>query len=591
MKKFIIVVLFFFLFKTSVSADEGWVINSFNSDILIQKNGIVQVKEIIDVDFSGLSKHGIYRDIPYKYTNPDGSKYLTEIKNINTGADKKNVSKSGDFVRIKIGDADKTISGKHTYTIFYEAVGVLKGFEDHDELYWNVTGNAWPVLIQKTSSTVKISDTTISRVECFEGYTESTTPCSVSTAADFQASAFTSTRSYSELEGMTIVVGYPKGVIAMPVVKSFTERVFSPVSLATLLLTVLVGVFLILRHWYKNGRDMIYHMTHLFDPGLTGADKNARQRIKPLFHKDQIVVEYVPPEKLRPAELGVIVDERADTLDVTSTIIDLASRGFLTITEEKKKWLFGGTDYILKKKNKDTSSLLKYEKLLYEGLFDTGDSVKVSDLKKTFYTELKDVKQELYKHVVEKGYFARNPESARGVYLGIAIVAIIFFAFIIGPVIAFENEYLFMIMVGVAINTIILLFVSRFMSKRTAKGAEIYRRTKGYHMFISHVEKYKQQFFEKRNMFNEVLPYAMVFGLTAKFAKALEKMGYKPTNPTWYYGAAGAYFSPIRFESNVSAFSGSLSSAIASTPGGSGFSGGGGGGGGGGFGGGGGGSW
>jgi len=83
------------------------------------------------------------------------------------------------------------------------------------------------------------------------------------------------------------------------------------------------------------------------------------------------------------------------------------------------------------------------------------------------------------------------------------------------------------------------------------------------------------------------LPYAIVFGVTEKFAKAMADMGLKPTNPVWYHGVQP--FHPTVFASEINSFSKSLSMAITSVPGGSGS--GGGGFSGGGFGGGGGGSW
>ena len=126
------------------------------------------------------------------------------------------------------------------------------------------------------------------------------------------------------------------------------------------------------------------------------------------------------------------------------------------------------------------------------------------------------------------------------------------------------------------------------MSKRTAHGRELYRRTKGFQLFISQAEKYRQRFFEKENMFNEILPYAIVFGLTTKFAKAMEKIALHPQTSSWYIGSRS--FNIAVFSSSINSFSNSLSSAIAATPKGSGFSRGGGFSGGG-FGGGGGGSW
>jgi len=135
---------------------------------------------------------------------------------------------------------------------------------------------------------------------------------------------------------------------------------------------------------------------------------------------------------------------------------------------------------------------------------------------------------------------------------------------------------------------LVLLVMSRFMPRRTAYGRELYRRVKGYNLFISTAEKYRQRFFEKKNMFNEVLPYAITFGLTEKFAKQMHDIGLEPSTSGWYVGTNN--FNTASFASNINSFSSSMSNAMASTPSSSGgFSGGGSSGGG--FGGGGGGSW
>jgi uncharacterized membrane protein len=138
-----------------------------------------------------------------------------------------------------------------------------------------------------------------------------------------------------------------------------------------------------------------------------------------------------------------------------------------------------------------------------------------------------------------------------------------------------------------SVTGFLTMILSRFMPRRTGLGREIYRRIRGYRLFIDRAESYKQQFFERKNIFTQVLPYTMVFGLTEKFAQQMKDIGLKPEQPTWYSGTQP--FNAVSFASEMSGFSGSFSNAIASTPGGSGFSGGGGSGGG--FGGGGGGSW
>lgn len=281
------------------------------------------------------------------------------------------------------------------------------------------------------------------------------------------------------------------------------------------------------------------------------------------------------------------MDERADTLDISATIIDLANRGFLTIKEIQKKWVFGSTDYELKQTNKQTTALLPYEKLLLDRLFISGKNITMSSLKTTFYDDLADVKKKLYEDVMKKKLFVAHPETIRAKYLGLGFA--IFFLGVLCLFGAFPlvNAPLLTFGIGTLLIGILFMFVSRTMPRRSALGREYYQRVLGYQLFISGAEKYRQQFYEKKNLFNEILPYAIVFGLTGKFAKAMKDMGIKPTQPSWYTGHHA--FVPIVFASEINNFSQSLSTAIASTPSKSGgFSGGSSGGG---FGGGGGGSW
>lgn len=558
----ILTLLFLLLTPQKTFADEGWVINIFKSDIAIQQSGQVRVVETLEVDFGTLSKHGIYRDIPYIYES-NGEKTYTEIsvEEIlqNETKAKYESSRRDGYISLKIGDPDKTISGKNVYVITYTAKGVLRSFTEHDELYWNVTGNNWPVPINRAEAIITMPKEGVTRVTCYEGYAGSQANCKSSIESP-QLAKFESTSLLGEAQGMTAVVGYTKGLVPILTVerpKSFWEKFIEWPSLATLALAIAAGISTIFYLWNKNGRDYwfaqnIFGKKH--DPGV----------VKPIGAHETVTVEYTSPEELRPAELGVLIDEKADTTDVVATIIDLATRGYLTITEIPKSWIFGKVDYQLTKKHKDTAGLLRYETLLLDNLFKTGNDVKLSELKNTFYDELAQVKKALYTEVVDKHLFPHDPEKIRGNYLGFGILFLVIGGFIIGSAISAELVIIADLALGMIICGLILMVMSQFMPRRTAYGRELYRRVRGYHLFIDKAEKYRQQFFEKKNMFNQVLPYAIVFGLTEKFAKQMQDMGLKPSTTGWYSGTH--HFNAASFGSNMNDFSKTLTTAIASTP-------------------------
>lgn len=561
-------ILFFILDLPSYAA-EDWVIENFQSDIQIQQDGKVNVEETIDVRFD-VYKHGIFRDIPYRYSLSSSDNVYTDVSILSVIQDNSpanySISDDGAYKSLKIGDPNITIAGQHKYKIEYTVLGILKSFDTYDELYWNVTGNNWDVPILNASAKIRLSSPGITGSTCYEGIRGSQAKCIIVSNTQSEV-VYQSSRSLDANEGLTIVTGFKKGLF--PIVKitpsqsfgnyySYSSIDFFTISsLIAFILPIIIGALLAYLMWSRNGRD--YKLTKAPILGYN-------------VH-DTIVVEFEPPEKLRPGEVGVLMDEQADTLDVTATIVDLAVRGFLTIEEKEKKWLFGQTDYILTKKDKDEGVLLSYEKSLLNKLFDEKDSVKISDLKYKFYEDLRKVKEGLYQDTVVKKLFSENPETVRHKYIALGIVVIV-----LGGIILFSGigvlpilAYIFTFGLGILISGFILFVMSFYMPRRSANGHEMYRRVLGYKMFIDNAEKYRQKFFEDKNMFNEVLPYAIVFGLVDKFAKAFKDLGLPMLTNSWYISSRP--FDPYHFGVSVNSFSNTLSSAIVQTaPRSSGFS-------------------
>lgn len=567
---FLISLFCFFAYTHTSSAQEsGWVVDSFDSQILIKKTGEVQITEIIAADFD-VSKHGIFRYLPINYRLPNGSWHYTNIEILsvtrNNSNEKFSTSLANDNFVLKIGDKDKTISGPQIYAITYLVTGVLRNSPDSqnltDEFYWNVTGSDWPVQIGKTRAKVSIENTSFSSLYCYTGVIQSTESDCTKTNLGNQAE-FT-TGNISRSENFTIAVGYPRGIIPILQVEKQTDPVevfiLWLIGLNVFLIPISPIVTLIILYllWYKKGRDQ----------------NNGKNRS--IFFYRSTVVEFTPPDNLRPAEIGILLDQKSDTVDITATIIDLAVRGYITIEEVKTKrsLLPDKTDYTLNKISKKTSlkELIPFEKELLDRLFEDKDTVKISSLKNSFYADLKKIKDTSYKDMTDKGLFVQNPQKVRNKYL------------ITGVILLFVGMAL---MWWLAISGLIIIIFSRLMPQRSSKGFELYQRVKGYKTFIDQAEKYRQRFFEDKNLFNEVLPYAIMFGLTDKFAKAMKDIGLKPSASNWYTGTRA--FNAVVFSQNINAFSQSFSSTAASHPSSSGSSGGGFSGGG--FGGGGGGSW
>ncbi len=559
----------------AAAADSGWTIDSFDARIEIQGDGRLLVTEAIDVDFASLERHGIFRDIPVEYDWPDRARTIRVydlqvlwVRDAQGAPIPYSTSRDGADVQIRIGDADRTVTGRQHYRLAYLVQGVLNAFPDHDELYWNATGDQWPVPIERARATV-IAPASPSSSACFVGASGSQAGC---TQAPLERGrVFTSPRALSPGEQLTVVVGLPKGTVPEPRPllrdrpREFGEFFdLSPLTLGAAAAVALAGLWLVFWRWWTVGRDRPERVT--------------------------IVPEYEPPDKLRPAQLGLLVDERADTRDVTATIVDLAVRGHLTITEQPKEGLFGKKDWLLARTGGDAAALRDYERTIQGGLFDDGAEVKLSELKRHFYTTLAKAQRELYRDAVAEGWFPADPSRVRATYavLGVGLlVAAGVLAWALGSLAGAG-----LVGLALAVPAVVLTAASPVMPSKTRAGAELLRRTLGFRHYMEVAETDRQRFAEKEHIFAEYLPYAIVFGCVDRWARAFEGIDMRAATAGWYAGSSlPVSFAATDLSHELSSFSNQVSTAIASTPGssgGSGFSGGGAGGGGGGGGGG---SW
>ena len=588
-------VLIALLLATAAAApDEGWVIERFDSRLEIQADGSLIAREAIDVDFLQLTdRRGIFRDFDYLFlyneefnrqygisligvTDADGRRQQVETST--TGED-------DNQWRFRIGDPDRRVSGKQKYRIDYRITHALNGFPTHDELFWNVT-SVWPVPMIRANVVVTAPAQSVQRVECFQGPKGSTERCaSRFTPAE---ATFTATRPLGAGEQLTIVTGLRKGVVPDPKpllvarprgIDRFFDATPASLSLgAAVLLGTIGGIGAL---WWRLGRDRRFVSLHYLS-------QDTKEERLPLFKSDAIVVEFEPPDKIRPAQMGLLVDESADTLDVTATIVDLAVRGYLSITELAKTGWFGKTDWQIDQKKDAGPELLEYERIVLNGLFGSTRSRKLSDLKNQFYSDLARAKKSLYSDAVERGWFPNNPNTARGLwrFLGVLVIA----AGVALTIWLGRTSGAGLVGLPVIFGGLVLVVIAGAMPRRTAKGREAMRRTLGFARYIRTGEARQQQFAERAHIFTAYLPYAIVFKCTYQWAQAFKDIDVQAATAGWYTGQSS--FNPASFSSNLGSFSSSISSAIASTPGGSGssgFSGGGSSGGGGG--GGGGGSW
>ena len=581
-------------------------IRAYKVDLMLKADASMHVKETITYDFGSASgHHGITRDIPIEFEDgtDDGQDRIREypISNIHvsspSGAPDDLAEDIGSTASLRIGDPNNdNVTGTQTYVIDYDLRGVVNSFTDHQELFWNAIGTEWNVPIRGAAVTVE-GPAAVQKVACFEGQQGSTAVCdgSIGTngVASFAAPALESN------QGMTVVASFPAGTFpdATPIVKhrQTLARAFSltpATGFGSVALLALLGggAFAMVS---RQGRDERYLGVI---PGLQpGYQQESAVSRVPWLRRDPIAVQFTPPDGMRPGQLGTLIDEHANVVDVTATLVDLAVRGYLKIEEVQQPGMFRSGDWkLIESTPAPTVKLHDYETVLFNAIFQGRSEVLLSDLKTTFKSDLEKVQQMLYEDVTEQGWFRGNPSSVRtrwavyGVLLTLAGAGLTY-------LLASQSRF-GLLGVAVGISGILLLALAPRMPARTAKGTALLAQVKGFQLYLEKAEADQIRFEEGEDIFSRYLPFAIVFGVAERWAKvfaALAAGGAAVAVPSWYIGSyyAGGAFNYAAFGSSMDDFATTTSGSIAAaTPsssgssgfGGGGFSGGGGGGGGGG---------
>jgi uncharacterized membrane protein YgcG len=565
------------VFSSSAHADlGGFVIADFHAALTVERNADLLVEESITIDFSE-ERHGIYRTIPVRYTDPMGYGYSLRLRVLDVtdgeGRDHKfQVQDQGRYVNIRIGDPDRTVTGRVRYVLRYRVREALGHFAKHDEIYWNVTGNEWEAPILRASASVRLpaalpADSLV--IETFVGRFGSREKSASVTVTEPGIVSIASNRPLEQLEGLTIAVAWPVGHVEFPGAPARLARFFADNWVLLAPLVVLAAL------WRRYRR--------------VGVDPRAPA---------SVMVRYEPPPGVTPGEIGTLVDERVDLRDIAATLVDLAVRGYLTIRVEKREILLGLThqeETVFARTKKDAADLRPHEVILLAALFESGGEVDTSDLRQKFYVHLPSIRTALYDGLVKQGHFSSHPGSVRSRYRALSLLV---------GIVVFGIGLLWVIIRGgilpnglavpaaAAITSVVLCFAfAPAMPRRTASGVRLRSWARGFQEFVTRVEKEKLEQDEARNVFETLLPYAMALGVAERWAKRFEGLYDNP--PAWFIGGSpGSAFSTSAFHHTLASAVGRAGSSMTSSPRGSGSSGtGGGGSSGGGGGGGGGGAW
>jgi uncharacterized membrane protein len=485
----------------------------YDVDVTVLQTGELRVLETLNMEFQG----GPFT-YGFRVINTDR---LDDIKDIEVweGNQRYEPSSSGSpntYSAFHDSDGNvevrwyypSTTNAARTFTIGYTVEGAVRRYDEGDEVWWMAVHDDHPYPIRGSRVTLQLPEgVTINTRDDGKGYVAESdgVAAEVTVSPDRRTMTAVATEALDPGDFLAVGVKFTPGVIAGGKPNwqaSYDDKVawdnggrqVLNLFLGLLGLLTLVGaplgVYLV---WYSRGRD-----PHV---GL--------------------VADYLPepPEDVPPGVAGTLVDEKADLQDIIATLVDLARRGYLTMTEEAESGFAGLTfkrDFVFERTDKDWSDLRDYEVTLLSKLFGRSQSKRMSDLKNKFYTALPKIRDGLYDAVVEEGYFRSSPQKTRRIYtilgVGLGVIAL---------------------GVSILVGAVALVVVGQAMPAKTQKGAEATARWRAFRRYLKEIERYTD-LQTATELFERYLPYAIAFNLERRWVQKFARIETTPI-PGWYF--------------------------------------------------------
>ncbi|MFJ2030588.1 DUF2207 domain-containing protein [Streptosporangium sp. NPDC087985] len=502
-----------------------------NVTLELRQDGVLHVTESVTFEGSPPTRKLIDRT---RYD--DGSDRVYQIVNL-----KGDATLQGDSL---------TLKGSGNAKLEYDVKGAVTPLADAQELRWYAVG-AWSVPVAQAKVTVT-GPGRLQSLSCFAGVLSSAIGC---TAASPDHTGTTAEFEQQELgpgEVLTVIIGYPAGATkGGPILErrfelsnAFTLNTVTGGALAGLLVLMLGGLGLL---YWTRGRDARVVGN---GPGSPAVAENGY---------------FAPPNGVRPGQIGTLIDEQADVIDVTATIVDLAVRGYIRIDEQPRQTYDSPDWALVRLPGAPVGSLLPYERALYDAIFDGRDTALLSQLQGSFAANLGKVRDALYRDVVTQGWFARRPDTVRTHWttLGVVFTA----AGVLATVaLAWFTTYgllgLALIIAGAA-----MAVGGHYMPAKTAEGAGALAHTLGFRDYLASDDVGENIPAAQRvELFSRYLPYAVIFDNVERWARVVSSVtddGRHADNLYWYQGPAEWDLS--KFAGSMRTFTMTTSGAISST--------------------------
>lgn len=574
----------------NASGENEYKITTYNVDIVVNENNVLDITETIYVDFL-VAKHGIYRDIPLtnRITRTDGSTHTNYAQISNLWCSEP-YSKSiyNGTLSLRLGSEDVTLTGPYEYQLSYSYDLGTDPLKDEDELYFNIIGNGWDTTIDQLSFAIhmpKEFDQSLLGFSSGELYTEGTN------AVAYDVDGLDISGTYLDTlwpgEAFTVRLSLPEGYF------TGSTRI-DRLSFAALIISITFTILGFLL-WYFLGRNS--HVTQ--------------------------TVEFYPPEGLNSAELSYIYHGKITNKGIFSLLLYLASKGYFGLQEISETGLFSKVSNFRIYLRREYHGNNFIENLFFSGIAKHARAKGYADsrdLRNKFYTTVNQIRQSFSKSTYKETIFCKGRRLYKTILL--LMIIIVYIAITLGPVLSGGDPsllifallftgigftvlaltvfgdtevsvkifgliwgigfggmpwitavgvyliqrpiYLITYIIGIICIVLLAVFM-KFMRKRTPEGNELYGKIKGFRHFLETAEKARLEALVSENpeYFFDILPYTYALNISDKWVEKFDFI--LMTEPEWYQSSQ-EHFHAAAFHRSMNHAMSRMGTSMTSSP-------------------------
>ena len=498
MRRLITVVLMMIFIPLTLLGDDGFIIKSYDVEVLLQEDGVIKVVENIQVDFTE-RRRGIFRTIPTLYNANGNAEYRVDIEDIEVTDWNYKVSNKRSEKEIRIGDTDRYLTGIQNYRITYRAYGAIARYEDSDEFYWNLISPEWEVPIESASYSVRFPYGWASDITDYTVITESAGAASkLSESINENIIESSAPISLRPREGVTVAFSIPRGILPQELRGAQGKTGIKqpqPSHWLTMIPAALAA--LLFGQWRQKGRRQP-------DPS-------------------EVPYQYYPPDSMSPAQVGTFYDYKVNRRDIISLLPYWGDRGYIKMRQLEE-------DVYFEKISNLPSAEPQYAHVLFNDLFEKSDNIMLSSLKERMYRTMSKVASKLRQEVKAKELYDKDSLKVfhSGAMFGITLLCLAMAIFLM---LVFNAIY-------IGIGFIILGLFSgalHFMQpKLSEKGYSMHQHLIGLYHFLRAPDPQKLSMLtaENPNYLSQLFPYAMAFGLDEEWEEYFKER--EDGIPDWY---------------------------------------------------------